>query len=329
VIIDLGKAYDDFFAVKPVRYTKAKLSKAARTGKKLTPYDLDGHPKFKSIKDNDYKFPIRIDHTYFIDPYVNIEKIGKVKYQTDKDLPQGKNACGISNPRIKYKSGKWMLSFGIERENQAYDLTEKSLGIDLGIKTTAVVSFGGDKIEFHNINKSRRVRRLERKRKHVQRNLSRKYRKNGNYAQTQGVKEMKALSLKIDNKLSDIRKDYTHKTTKQIVSLRPKRIVMENLSVKNLMKNRHLAKAIADQNWAEFIRQMKYKSEWNGISFIQADKFYPSSKMCSCCGNIKKDLKLKDRIYVCNVCGTKMDRDYNAAINLERYGLPKEKGQSA
>jgi len=196
-------------------------------------------------------------------------------------------------------------------------------------KTTAVVSFGGEKTEFPNINKSGRVRRLERKRKHIQRNLSRKYKKNGDYKETKGVKKMKNLRQKIDKKLSDIRKDYTHKTTKQIILLGPKRVVMEDLSVQNLMKNRHLSKAIADQNWAEFIRQMRYKCEWNGILFIQAERYYPSSKMCSFCGNIKKDLKLKDRVYECDVCGLKIDRDFNAALNLERYGVPEEKGQPA
>ena len=94
---------------------------------------------------------------------------------------------------------------------------------------------------------------------------------------------------------------------------------MEDLNIKGMMKNRHLSKAIQEQKWHEFIRQMKYKCEWSGIEFIQVDRFYPSSKTCSCCGNIKKDLKLSDRTYVCNMCGAVIDRDYNAAINLSRY----------
>ena len=96
---------------------------------------------------------------------------------------------------------------------------------------------------------------------------------------------------------------------------------MENLNVSGMMKNKHLSKAIAEQCFYEFIRQIKYKSKFNGIEFIQADRFYPSSKKCSCCGNIKKDLKLKERIYICNECGNRIDRDLNASINLANYKL--------
>jgi len=348
VLLDLGKAYDDFFAVKPARYTKAKKAKAARTGKKLTSYDLEGHPKFKSKKDNDFRFPVRYDHTYFADRHVNIEKIGKISYQSDQkgvaslqsdeaktSFPQGKDACKISNPRIKYTNGKWILSFGMERDNQALSLTNKPLGIDLGIKTTVTASFGGERIEYHNINKSKRVRGMERKLRHIQRSLSRKYETNGKrdikskYGQTKGVMKVKALKQKIESKLSNIRKNHTHQTTHELVSLLPHRVVMEDLSVKNMMKNKHLSKAIQDQAWGEFIRQMKYKCEWSGIEFIQVGRYYPSSKKCSGCGFIKKDLKLRDRVYECDACGLVIDRDYNAALNLERYGLPEEKGQSA
>jgi len=263
---------------------------------------LEGHPKFKSKKDNEHKFPVRYDHTYFTGWRVNIEKIGKIPYQSDTGLPEGKGACTVTNPRIKRTGEKWIMSFGMERDNQATgnrpDLTSKSLGIDLGIKTTATASFGGEKVEFPNINKS-------------------------------NVKKTKFLKQRIESKLSNIRKDYTHQTTHKLISLLPKRVVMEDLSVKNMMKNRHLAKAVSDQGWGEFIRQMEYKCEWCGIEFIQADRFYPSSKKCSSCGAVKKDLKLKDRVYKCNECGYEIDRDYNAALNLERYGLPEEKWQPA
>ena len=94
---------------------------------------------------------------------------------------------------------------------------------------------------------------------------------------------------------------------------------MEDLNVSGMMKNKHLSKAIAEQGFYEFIRQIKYKCEFNGIEFIQVDRFYPSSKTCSCCGSIKKDLKLKDRDYKCDKCGLEIDRDYNASINLSNY----------
>lgn len=119
--------------------------------------------------------------------------------------------------------------------------------------------------------------------------------------------------------LTNIRTNYIHQTTTEIVKTKPFQIVMENLNIKGMMKNKHLAKAIAEESFYEFIRQMKYKTQIYGIKFIQVDRFYPSSKICSCCGNIKTDLKLSDRIYRCDECGLVIDRDYNASINLANY----------
>ena len=119
--------------------------------------------------------------------------------------------------------------------------------------------------------------------------------------------------------VSNIRMNYIHQTTHFLVSKLPRRVIMEDLDIVDMMKNKHLSKAIKEQCFHEFIRQMRYKCEWRGIEFVQANRFYPSSKTCSCCGNIKRDLKLKDRVYKCDVCGLVIDRDYNAAINLSRY----------
>lgn len=121
------------------------------------------------------------------------------------------------------------------------------------------------------------------------------------------------------DRLSNIRDNYIHQTTHKLVSILPKRIVMEDLHIKAMMKNRHLSKAISEQCFNKFMRLIKYKCEFLGIEFIQADRFFPSSKMCSCCGNINKNLKLCDRVYVCSVCGFTVDRDANAATNLMRY----------
>ena len=120
-------------------------------------------------------------------------------------------------------------------------------------------------------------------------------------------------------RIADIRQNYIHQATHSLVSLLPYRVVMEDLNVKGMMKNRHLAKAIAEQGFAEVIRQMQYKCEDRGIEFVQADRFYPSSKTCSNCGCVKHNLKLSDRTFVCEECGAVIDRDYNAAINLMRY----------
>ena len=120
-------------------------------------------------------------------------------------------------------------------------------------------------------------------------------------------------------RITNIRHNYIHQTTHALVAMMPKAVVMEDLNVSGMMKNKHLSKAIGEQCWYEFIRQMKYKCEWSGIEFVQADRFYPSSKTCSSCGNIKHDLKLSDRTYTCPECGFTLDRDVNAAINLMRY----------
>lgn len=121
--------------------------------------------------------------------------------------------------------------------------------------------------------------------------------------------------------LGNIRLNHIHQATNKIIKLRPYRVVMEDLNITGMMKNKHLSEAIQEQCLYEFMRQIKYKCEFNGIQFVQVDKFYPSSKTCSCCGSIKSDLKLKDRVYVCPECGLVIDRDKNASINLGNYKL--------
>lgn len=279
-----------------------------------------GFPKFKSRKRSQPKFPIR-ETLYFKNGLAVIEKIGCVKYKTDFDLPNGKG-YKFSNPRISYVNGKWMLSFGMENENQVQQLTDKNMGIDLGVKDLAVVEFDGKPIVFHNINKSKRMRLLKKKLRHLQKDISRKYeanRKGNQYIKTRNIERQEAELRKLYARITNIRMNYIHQTTHKLVSLLPARVIMEDLNVMGMMKNRHLSKAIQEQCFYEFIRQMRYKCEWNGIEFIQVDRYYPSSKTCSHCGCIKHDLKLKDRTYKCNECGCVIDRDYNAAINLSRY----------
>lgn len=292
---DLDKAYSGFFAKR------------------------SGFPKFKSRKKSKPNYPVRPDGMYFkTDGIVQIEKLGKVRFRTNYTFPTGKGTK-FTNPRISYVNNKWILSFGMECENQAPVLSDKPMGIDLGVKELAVVSYGNDSLVFHNINKSKRVRELERKKKHIQRAIARKYRTNGNYGKTKGVEKYEAISRSIDYKLRCIRNNYIHQVTHKLVSMLPCGVVMEDLNVSGMMKNRHLSKAIANQCLSEFIRQMKYKCEWHGIPFQQVDRFYPSSKTCSCCGIIKRGLRLSDRTFICPECGFTIDRDLNAAINLMRY----------
>jgi putative transposase len=307
---------------------KAWLNEIGRTTLNIRLSDLDqayrrffkekkGFPKFKSKKRTKPSFPIRTT-MYFQNGLVIIEKIGKVRYKTNYSLPQGKGKK-FTNPRITFVNNKWILTVSVEFETQEQPLTDKAMGVDLGIKDFAVVSYRENPIVFHNINKSRKVRCLNGKLKHLQRSVSRKYRVNGNYQKSGNIIKLEDLIRKVYYRLSNIRRNYIHQVTHKLVSMLPFRITMEDLNVRGMMKNRHLSRAIQEQGFAEFLRQIEYKAAWNGIELVKADRFYPSSKTCSGCGNVKKDLKLNDRTYVCPVCGLVIDRDYNAAINLERY----------
>ena len=282
-----------------------------------------GFPKFKSRKKSKPNFPVRTEVLYFKDDKVlNIEKIGKVKYKTDFAFEYGRNACKFTNARISYINGKWILSFGMECENQARELNDISMGIDLGVKDLAIVEYNGEPLVFHNINKSKQMRNISKKLKRLQRSISRKYEANHTgkkYNKTNNIEKQEERLRKLRARQSNIRRNYLHQTTHKLVSLLPKRIVMEDLNVQGMMKNRHLSKAVQEQCFYEFIRQMEYKCAWNGIELVKADRFYPSSRTCSVCGCIKKDLKLSDRTYHCSDCGLVIDRDYNAAINLSRY----------
>ena len=282
-----------------------------------------GHPKFKSRKRAKAAFPVCCNRFYFDDGNVQIQKLGRVKFKSDFTFPEGRGHK-FSNIRISYVNGKYMLSFGMECENQAPILTEDSMGIDLGIKELAVVACGDKRVVFHNINKSKKVRDLNRHISHTQRGISRKYeesrkRNGGRYEKTNNIRKEEDKLRRLQVRKSNIRENYLHQTTHALVSMLPKQVVMEDLNVTGMMKNKHLSKAVQEQGFYEFIRQMRYKCEWNGIEFIQVPRFYPSSKTCSCCGTIKRDLKLSDRTFVCPVCGNTIDRDYNAAINLSRY----------
>lgn len=158
----------------------------------------------------------------------------------------------------------------------------------------------------------------------MQRQVSRKYelnKKGGNrYIKTNNIKKLEKNIKNIHRRLKNIRLNHLHQTTADIVKTKPCKVVMEDLCIKDMMKNKSIAKQVQKIGLYEFIRQMKYKCEWNGIEFIQVDRYYPSSKMCSKCGKIKHDLELSDRKYICE-CGLNIDRDFNASLNLMNYGL--------
>ena len=317
---DLNKAYSKFFKTQKETkgYSKSKIKKSVISGKKLTNYDLIGHPKFKTKKHSEIKFYTRYDKLAFADGLVTLEIIGKIKYKADLPIPEGK----YTNPRIKFNGKYWILSFGIDVPNDETEpLTRISMGIDVGIKDLAICSTGES---FGNINKTREVKKLEFKLRKLQKQVSRKYdmNKKGNvYIKTNNIRKLEAQIKRVHSKISNIRINHIHQATNSIVKTKPYRVVMEDLNISGMMKNKHLSKAIQKQGLFEFARQIKYKCEKYGIEYVKADRWYPSSKTCSCCGNIKKDLKLKDRTYICTNCGTSMDRDWNASINLAMYDV--------
>ena len=280
-------------------------------------------PKFKSKKKSKPSFyHDNVKLKVKDNKLVNIEKVGWIK--TNEQLPVN---VKYFNPRISYDNKYWYLSVGIEQEETKEELMNVSLGIDLGIKELAVCSDG--KV-FKNINKTYVVRKIEKKLKRLQRKVSKKYEMNKiekggenrcQYKKTKNIIKLEKQIQQIHRKLANIRKNYVHQTTTSIVKTKPYRVVIENLGVSNMMKNKHLSNAIRKQGFNEFKRQLEYKCKFRGIKLVIADRFYPSSKICSQCGEIKKDLKLKDRIYKCNSCGLTIDRDFNASINLSRYQL--------
>ena len=288
---------------------------------------ISNYPKFKSKKKSKLSYPVRSESNafYFKENVVQISKVGKVKYRADYPNLNLEEISKFSNVRISNENDKWILAFSVECENQV-QTTEKhgSLGIDLGVGRLAVVSHNGKKLTYSNINKSKQVNQLKRKLKHVQKVISRKY-EVGNklnekkFQKTNSILKYEKLLKRIYRKISNIRKDQRHKVTRELVNLNPAVVIMEDLNVSGMMKNKHLSRSIAEMGFYDFIRIMKYKCEESGIKFFQVDRFFPSSKTCSHCGCIHKTLKLSDRIFECPECGFTTDRDFNAAMNLEHY----------
>lgn len=303
-IKDACEAYRDFFK----RYTK--------------------FPRFKSRKHSVPKFYQDNVKIQFTDTHVKVEGFATSKKKNKQKLNWIKLAeharipsanAKYMNPRIKYDGINWWITVGIEYEDSTALPSNDGIGIDLGIKDLATCS---DKYEYKNINKSQKVKKLEKRKRRLQRSISRRYEKNKkgeSYCKTSNIIKREKELLKLNRRLTNIRQNYLHQTTSEIVKREPSFICIEDLNVKGMMKNKHLSKAVQQQCFGEFRRQIQYKSVWNNIPVVIADRFFPSSKLCSCCGIIKKDLKLSDRIYKCE-CGNVIGRDYQASLNLKRYG---------
>ena len=314
--------------------TKQAIKDACNTYKRFFKGQCK-YPKFKSKKHSTPSFYQDNIKIQFTDTHVKVEKFSMSKKQNKQKLnwiklcEKGRipTDCKYVNPRFTYDGLYWYVSVGIEVEDATTIPLNDGIGIDLGIKDLAVCS---DKNTYKNINKKKRVKKLEKRKRRLQRCVSRRYEKNKkgvSYCKTSNIIKREKELLKVAKRLTNIRQNHIHQATSEIVKRKPSFICMEDLNVSGMMKNKYLSKAVWQQGLYEFRRQLKYKSELNNIPVIIADSFFPSSKLCSCCGNIKKDLKLSDRIYKCE-CGNIIDRDFQASVNLKKYGENVLKQQS-
>lgn len=288
-------------------------------------------PRFKSKRHSKPSFYVDTDKIIFTQTHVKLEKLVNSRKSNRRKLNWVRLAeCSripinakYSNPRITYDGLHWWLSIGIDTPDNVEIPTNDGIGIDLGIKDLAICSDGNI---YKNINKSQKLKKLAKKKRRLQRKISKKYqinKKGVRYQKTRNIIKSEKRLLEVSRKLTNIRQTYIQQTTSEIVNRKPKFIVIEDLNVSGMMKNRHLAKAVQDQSFYEFRRILTYKCEWNNITLIVADRFFPSSKTCSCCGSINHNLMLKDRVFVCPECGFMIDRDFQAAINLANYGKIK------
>lgn len=310
LITDLKQEYKDWMydVPKSVHYNAfldlrdsfKRFFKSLKTNKK------SGFPKFKSKKD---KQSFRMDNDRFkiINHYIKFQVFGKVKLKENNYIPT-KNVK-YNNATISYKGNKWFISVSIiEDIPEVENISNEILGIDLGVKTLTTCSNG---LTFENIKTTKKYKK---KLKRANRIFSRRKNIENKYSKRK-IKALQKLR-KIHFRIGNIRKDYINKLTITLVKTKPKAIVVENLNNKGLMKNHKLAGAIGDASFYEIVRQLEYKTLWNNIDFYKIDRFFPSSKRCNKCGNIKEDLKLSDRIYICKECGFEIDRDLNASYNI-------------
>lgn len=246
---------------------------------------------------------------------INIPTLGWVRLKEKGYIPTTKDGYVVKSGTISVKAGRYYVSVLVEvSDEKISDNSTIGIGIDLGLKEFAVVSNGKT---YKNINKSAKLKKLEKQLRREQRRLSRKYEnlKKGESTQRKNIHKQKLRVQKLHQRIDNIRTDYINKTIAEIVKTKPSYITIEDLNVSGMMKNRHLSKAVASQKFYEFRRKLKTKCGNHGIELRVVDRFYPSSKRCHCCGQIKKDLKLSDRVYKCN-CGYVEDRDFNASLNL-------------
>ncbi|MEF2832872.1 MAG: transposase [Clostridia bacterium] len=246
---------------------------------------------------------------------INIPSLGWVRIKEKGYIPTTKGGYVIKSGHVSIKADRYYVSVLIEiPDNRIANNSNEGIGIDLGLKNFAVVSNG---TSYKNINKSAKLKKLEKQLIREQRSLSRKYEnvKKGGSTQRANIQKQRLKVQKLHHRIDNIRTDYINKTIAEIVKTKPSYITIEDLNVSGMMKNKHLSKAVASQKFYEFRTKLQAKCNENGIELRVVDRWFPSSKTCHCCGAIKKNLKLSDRTFACD-CGYIEDRDFNAALNL-------------
>jgi transposase, IS605 orfB family len=275
-------------------------------------------PRFKKKNKSDVKMYFVKDHkTDCLSERhrIKVPTLGWVRLKEKGYIPTSKDGFIVRSGTISCKAGRYYISVLVEIQKQDTEVRDDfGIGIDLGLKNLAICSDGST---YHNINKTNNVRKVEKRLKREQRKLSRKVVsiKRGGTTQKNFVKQRLKVQ-KLYQRLSNIRTDYLNKTIHSIVKIKPAYIVIEDLNVLGMMKNRYLSKAIAQQKFFEFKTKLVHKCKENNIELRIVDRWYPSSKLCHNCGHIKRDLKLSDRTYKCSECGYVEDRDINASLNL-------------
>lgn len=280
-----------------------------------------GFPKFKKKKNQDVKayFPKNNKTDWTLERHrVKIPTIGWIRLKEFGYIPT--NSI-VKSGTVSQKANRYYVSILVEEnDTKVSKPTNEGIGIDLGLKDFAICSNGN---KFKNINKTSKVKKVEKKLKREQRKLSRKYeglkirnKKEKGVATRQNIQKQVVKVQKLHQRLVNIRTDYINKTISSIIKQKPSYITIEDLNIKGMMKNKHLSKAVASQKFFKFRTKLTTKCKQNNIELRVVDRFYPSSKTCSNCGEIKKDLKLSDRVYKCS-CGLTIDRDLNASINLK------------
>ena len=306
---DIQTAYTKFFQdLKSGKVQKLKSTYIAKRKSRKLPINYDivneiGKPQFKRKN--------AASDTFYLEGAIQTDK-NKIKVpkfgwlKCSEQLPD----CEIKNVVISRQADEWFISFKVPLIPQIIEKKGGAVGVDLGVKTLATLSDG---TIFPAIKPYRRHKRKLRRLQRVQSKRFVKGAKNQSY----NYKKASEKVAKLHQKIANVRNNYTHKLTTYLTKNHSE-IVIEDLNVAGMSKNHKMASAILDGGFSEFRRQVEYKCKWYGSILTVVDRFYPSSKTCSCCEKVKKTLKLSERVYRCDSCGTSIDRDLNAAINLKK-----------